>query len=550
MFDSAVEKFSMVLQRKKEDLHAIAAYGQGIALLSIAQRDLQDGKAGLAYTRVQEAIDSCQKFSNSFGCTQKLLGDLHSFGAALPPDVFVDDNNEHVSVEKQLEFVAKGEDAYNVALENHKSTGETSDIEQSVAAQSADLCDVANSILLQARVLCSKYENANDFRVLDVAEVKGLYDKAAAAFQTSIELNPLYAPAWCGLGCAVVAKDPLLAQHAFCRCLQLEQLFPDAYSNLGFLYTSFSAYTASEGSMNALTQIADTPMMWMNRAMVLERDAASHFENQRPEMAERDIVQAADAYRAALQVMKHPDAQLGLSVTGRMVDSKNEKSMAMEYLTQRKDSTSLMKEFMGSSCRMKVAASVIYGAMSMEQALEMEHVGWSEELVDEGKSLVRSSLCEKELASILDLNSLEACLEGREEGTNTQANQPPFPVEVSLQRQILHTPDRPELWLALSEELSVSMEADCAVSEITSAMSAAERASRMLEESMINSGRGNPTEPVDASMFSEALSLFYILQNLKADRENQQKSQASCFALQRALMMCPNNEMAREARGS
>jgi hypothetical protein len=400
-------------------------------------------------------------------------------------------------------------------------------------------------------VQCSKYEKGVDFRVLDVPEVREVYDRAAATFQMSIELNPLHAPAWCGFGCAVVAKDPLLAQHAFCRCLQLEQMFPDAYSNLGFLYTSFDAFDASEGSMNALTQIADTPMMWMNRAMVLEREAVAHIENQRPDVAEREIMQAADAYRAALQVMKHPDAQLGLSITGRMVTIKDDKSKAMAYLTQRKDSTSLMKEFIGSSCRMKAAASVIYGAMSIEQAVENKDAIWSDELVKEGQTSVKDGLIEAELASFMDTDVFEGCLSSTAGDTSHEERRFPFPGEVSLQRQILHSPDRPDLWLALARELTVSLESECPVHKIESAIAAAERASKMLEDSMVNSSRasGIPTPLVEADMISEALALLHFLQNLKSERDEAQ-AKSSAYELQRALIMCPNNRLARAALAS
>ena len=81
LFEDAAEKFGEVLQRKEEtSARQIAAYGQAIALLSIAQRDFQDGKAGAALKSIKRAVSSCKEFSGgNFACIQKLLGDLYSF---------------------------------------------------------------------------------------------------------------------------------------------------------------------------------------------------------------------------------------------------------------------------------------------------------------------------------------------------------------------------------------------------------------------------------------------------------------------------------------
>ena len=49
----------------------------------------------------------------------------------------------------------------------------------------------------------------------------------------------------------------LLTPDAFCRCLQIERMLPEGYSNVGFLYTSLSAFDSSEETMNALTQVAE-----------------------------------------------------------------------------------------------------------------------------------------------------------------------------------------------------------------------------------------------------------------------------------------------------
>jgi hypothetical protein len=69
---------------------------------------------------------------------------------------------------------------------------------------------------------------------------------------------------------------------------------------------------------DALTQVADTPMTWINRALQLEvtLDDANMEDSDR---SIEWISQACDAYRAALQVDKHPAALLGLAISFRIL---------------------------------------------------------------------------------------------------------------------------------------------------------------------------------------------------------------------------------------
>jgi tetratricopeptide (TPR) repeat protein len=557
LFDDAAERFARVLQRDEGSSHAIAAYGQGIALLSIAQRDHQDGKAGSALVRIEQAIDSCQHFSVDFGCTRKLLGDLYSFGASLPPNVFIsgddptkDDGGD--SVQRQVEFVAKGENAYRSVLDAEKfeKADEASLLRASV------VCDVASNILLQAQIAISRHESGNiSLQSHSVPEVDKLYERASEEFRNALEANPLHVPAWCGLGCAVLTKDPLLAQHAFCRCLQIEKMFPDAYANVGFLYTSQQAFGASESVMSALTQVADTPMMWINRAFMLERGAAAHL-GQDPAKAERNISQAADAYRAALQVMKLPDAQLGLSMTGRIITAaddatKYEKSRSISHVAKRKDSSALLKEFLGASHRLKDAASVFGGIMALEQVADADGVTWSDELFSQGQELTKKALLAEGLDGFLDVEAVKTALEKHEDEGIQEEKKLDFPMEVSLQRQILHEPDRPDLWLSLAKSLISSSNASNAVE---SAIAAANRAARMLTEELVYPRRvnGEVASSVKAETVSEALSLVHWLQGSQ-DKKGEvgetkvETSQTSAYDLQRSIMMCPNNPLAREA---
>jgi hypothetical protein len=263
LFDDAANNFFRVLERQEGPTQSIAAYGQGVALLSIAQRDAQDGKAGAALAHVQRAIESCLVSSSElYGCTRKLLGDIYSFGANLPPSVFQDehDSEERLSekdhVRAQVKFIAKGEDAYRSAAEMQVAM----DDNELRVVRASIICDAGVNILLQAQCLSILYGGicGSDCAVSEGnQELQDCLNRAAQEFRVAIETSPLHAPAWCGLGCAVVASDPLLAQHAFTRCMQLDKLFPDAYANIGFLYVSHHAFKPSESVMDSLTQVSD-----------------------------------------------------------------------------------------------------------------------------------------------------------------------------------------------------------------------------------------------------------------------------------------------------
>lgn len=203
LFEEAADKFSEILEHNESGkFQSIAAYGQGVALLSLAERDLRDGKAGSAFAKVTKAIDGCLRLSGEFSCVHKLLGDLYSFGALIPSALF--GVGEEDGVKKQLEFVSHGESAYRSAL---ASVDESLQSDQSTTTQATYRCDIASNILLQAKLVSSTEVGSSD------SESRSLYDKAASEFENSLNLNPISATTWCGFGCAV--EDPLLSQRKY-----------------------------------------------------------------------------------------------------------------------------------------------------------------------------------------------------------------------------------------------------------------------------------------------------------------------------------------------
>lgn len=319
------------------ELISWAIHGQCAARLALAQSDLISGKAGSAFHLIKSALDQCQARTGELSsATHKLIGDLYTFGAKLPNDLFCVDDEEG-SYEAQLGFIAKGEVAYHEAA---RAISET-DTDDSKLIRAMLVSDAGINILLRAQLIAStKTRGVENFNMSSATNE--YFGQAANEFRRALSLCPSYALAWCGLGCCVVKSDPLLAQHAFCRALELDPMFGDGYSNLCFLYTTNGLLEVSAAVSDALTQVSDTPMMWINRALILESEA-----RQRPGHDSNVLLcQASDAYRACLQVDKHPRAVIGIAINGRESWRSFPSNSLCSVLH---DGSSFLKEYLGGA---------------------------------------------------------------------------------------------------------------------------------------------------------------------------------------------------------
>lgn len=266
LFEGAAEKFDLVQDS------IMAAYGKGLALLATAERDAQDGKVGVAYTKIVTAINTLEALQGEelFVCVNKLLGDLYSFASRLPPDVF-QQGSQHQQDSKiltdcKLEFVSCGENAYKKAASKATISFEN---ESNSEVEAVLLSDRGTNQFLQAQILSSLNGEGHGIGsnngFMDVVSrretVQHALGKAKDSFEKALDIDPESTIAWCGLGCASIAQDPINAQHAWSRTLQLDKMLPDAWSNLGFMYASQSKEKLSVEMMDALTQVADTPLM-------------------------------------------------------------------------------------------------------------------------------------------------------------------------------------------------------------------------------------------------------------------------------------------------
>lgn len=250
--DDAEAKFSLgikISHERSADI-TLLAYGRAMTLYYMARRDQQDGKSGAAYSHLLNAIACCKTITGakSYLSINKLLGDLYSYGAEIPQDLFVSGATTD-SFEEKRSLVAEGEACYRTAL----------DVTQDDETRASLMTDIGSNILSRAQMV--ELNIGNGFWIQPTDKVAQLYKDAEDAFRRAIDIVPDLASAWCGLGCSAITSNPLLAQHAFIRAIELDKMSPDAYANLSFLYSKHKRFGSSVAVSDALTEVADTPSM-------------------------------------------------------------------------------------------------------------------------------------------------------------------------------------------------------------------------------------------------------------------------------------------------
>mmetsp|Transcript_4491 Transcript_4491/g.10140 ORF Transcript_4491/g.10140 Transcript_4491/m.10140 type:complete len:1850 (-) Transcript_4491:1250-6799(-) len=353
LYEEAADKCAKVLSLKSSaHVHRIAAYIEGEALLFLARSCAQEGKLGACLSYLEKGITRIsalqleEQSTKEHYCEVKLLGDLYSSGNSLPSYVFAaasplqdkqqKDKIDYFSreVENQLSFLMKGEQAYTLALELGKE--EDGNEEDSKMLMAAAATDLGTNLLSQARVVSMALgegsgggtQTASSELAMQSSQLKDLITRSVNAYLCAIDYSPHEASAWCGLGCALIAVDPLFSQHAFCRALQIDASLADSWSNIGLLYAKSDTEKCSE-VLDYLTQVEDTPLMWIGRGFLLEKTSRAWKDQDLAR--EACLTKAADAYRAALQIKQHPAALLGLSLTCRRADPRLKESNDLVY---------------------------------------------------------------------------------------------------------------------------------------------------------------------------------------------------------------------------
>ena len=385
LLDDAALKFEQVI-RDSSSSHFSASFGLASCMLPSANRNIEEGKYGAALNDLMKGIKSLSIFIEDetkldFICTLKMLGDLYSHGYRIPSSVFVGFDPENF--ETKEDYLKKGEYAYMQLLNMVKTKVDMPDNSSLLAAT---LNDIGTNLLLQA---CSYSDLPQTGNILNAPKldkkVLSLLENSKQFFIESIASNELDPLSWCGLGCALCPLDVMLSQHAFCRALQLDKKCPEAWVNLGLMYADLNKLSESEKAIDALTQVADTPLMWVARGLLLEKSA-----NQEA-CIDKKMNSASDAYRACLQTSRDPSALLGVALTCRRLGL-NSVSNSHDYkLTAEKvfakESHANLTMFLNSSEALSPMVEFLYGIMMIERADE----DIKSELIDLVEKVLHSS---------------------------------------------------------------------------------------------------------------------------------------------------------------
>jgi len=625
LYEEATEKCDKVLLclESSPEIHRMAAYIEGEALLFLARRYIQEGKFGSCLSHLEKGIARLlalplnEKLSaDSYYCEVKLLGDLYSSGNSLPSYVFAtaspSQDKEHerkmghlaVEVENQISFMMKGERAYTLALEFGKNEDENEDDNKCLIA--AALTDLGSNLLSQARVVSTALGEGSgggtNTALSDLTSqsclIKDLITRSINAYLSAVDTSPLEAPAWCGLGCALIAADPLLSQHAFSRALQIDPSLADSWSHISLLYADFDTKKCSE-ILDYLTQVEDTPLMWIGRGFLLEK--TSREWKDKDLAREGCLTKAADAYRAALQIMQHPAALLGLSLTCRRADPGLQNSNNLVY-SSLADHASKLESRMSMLIHQNltgdgnIGASYVSGLTQLEEVLN-GHVGFGGlDLAKEANAALSRARtysnnekeserdmapCEIDLSIRLSLRldrtaefPYELMKNAKEKALSISPSQ--CPVETTdlrnpcneldeARNSVLLNPESGEVWLIfakmLAQELSVEAKDNTMLS---SAIAAAKKAYGLFRERVVNATLLTPRRQASqvksieysdksvvsslppACLFSESMSLISMLEEIEALNNGGKPSvsERSFISLQECLLLDPSNPFA------
>lgn len=537
LLDDAALKFEQVLMDTETSSRFSASYGLASCMLLSANRNIEEGKYGATLNDLIKGIKSLTSFvkddaHSNFICVLKSLGDLYSHGYRIPSPVFVGLKQDKIKgdlcFESKEDFLKQGELVYMQLLEKvEKTEMDLKDFDDR-SLLTAALNDVGTNLLLQARLHCDSLmeESSSNTPIID-DKAASLLDQSKEFFIRAIESNQLDPISWCGLGCALYSRDTMLSQHAFCRALQLDKNCAEAWVNLSLIYGEENKLRASEETIDALTQVADTPLMWIARGLLLEKTA------HQGENVEEKLHSASDAYRACLQTSRDPSALLGLALTCRRLGLSDESKSDDYKLTAEevasKESHANLSMFLDSSGPNDWTAQFLHGVMEIEGGNEGTELG-------------------TDLAAKV-INSLQTSTvtTGNHKHTDRERKQ----TIDAAQQDVMMNPDNGESWLSLAKCLILSL------SEVEKPT----KKSRELVVDVIGRAKqilkaavNEPTTLYPTSVSSIAHKSM-VLRSIKATQLSDvhalsswvpdQDEIASSHDLQRALLLDPENCFAR-----
>ena len=569
----AYTRFKSVLQQY--EFNESTAFGLARSCLPLSKVCLEEGKHALALKYLFEGIGVLERHSAKSLSAFKCLGDLYSFGYTLPHFLF---SNDGLKV-SQLQYISKGENSYRSAYK----LSEEKNLDASMRA--ALMCDVGINLLLQGQIcLQSLFIPSSN----DDDHIKR-FKEASECFLLSIKLEPSYSIAWSGLGTSLIHIDPILSQHCFCRSLELDKSGADSWSNYAFACLNFDAKYCCVESLDALTQIADSPMMWIGRALLLESKG-------RVEGNSSALSKAADAYRTALQVSREPSALLGVALTCRHLhDQKHETKTCSKYVSAVNDLA--FQEFLSSiysfnsiDYRRSVHGSVVGILAMIEESFQLSEITSSCYLREEAKSETAhfpsqklNDIIGKDTHYFEDLAGITKKVSRIAANATVRSTETTFEfpfdtlIDSCVAKKILHeNPCNGHAWINLAKALVNDLNATDKVKEVSkvlvSAKSAVYKAIEISNASAVNPNRilpiyesehhlsrstgitteqGLSLQPVSSSFLAESYALlhWFLVSSYQQSKnliafEGKVESGPTTIHLQRSLILDPENKMA------
>ena len=618
LYVEATSKFKYIFQNDTDIVKQnIAASGLGKGMLCLARKSVIEGKYSAARRFLQEGIDILfqsveqqlpDESAYRHGCAFKLVGDLFSFGIDLPPYVFNDCSNEannHAGIERKIGFVAKGETYYKKAADIFQTCSmspvQSDDLKSDFLALA--FCDIGTNILQQAKLILECTSEGSEVIVRSRSilgfvkendRLRTLLERSIQFFKKSIEIDDLLPDSWCGLGCALTTTSPITAQHCFCRALQIEKTHVDAWTNLYFLFLEYGVTESSPEVIDILTQIIDSPLTWIGRAISLERDSFSADDN------EEVICDAMNAYRSALQTCRHPFALLGSSlmncrlkeVISRRTTKRNSSDKTASKYFFAKESLSHMAIYLKATGDSNIRAKLLYDLMQYHSNISGVHnnsalqeslqaklslLSNTEELIERCATLSLVDKCEKDnlfldenkivpyigfnCSKISDLSQIIS--KYSHQYSNQPENldskdieiKPKFHCNFDTRTKLHLEPDNGLHWLNFSKELILTFVTTKDRRNNEAIFTVTDKAKKLLqsqareishEENLSWHGKGQFLSKDYVNAVSDAYALSsWVNFDLKEDKISSSRELEAHFDIQRSLLLNPENAFAR-----
>lgn len=564
LLEQATEKFGNVLQSRSTIDRYNAAYGLASCMLMFARAAVEEGKFGDALSHLREGIDALEsmeitKSQLNFNCALKLLGDLMSFGYILPASTFASEQVLDVDAEK-MKFVAAAATAYETILMKLDGviTGSLSEIRRTA------FIDLGINFLLQARLSLSPVQFSNT-QSKDFNKGQDHIKSSIHYFLQAVEIDPTSPIGWVGLGNAYLFKDKILAQHAFCRALQLDKGTEEAWANMGLLYIDHGDYSKSEEAVDNLTQVSESSIMWVLRGLLLSNcfDGNGSLQN---------ICRSADSFRAALQISRHRGGLLGLALSCRRVGVLEDLKLGESAYFKRRSDISIreslanLEMYLNDVGKHDIYSEVLLGLMKCERGgllrNRVDSTNIDAELIAEGKQhlleakeiMTLEKTNDAEIENILQ-KSLDIAQAIASADDVSLAQEPNHEIHKARQH-IIDNPGDSLNWLQLSEALIQAMSHDISDETLILVKSSINKAKEIMlfhttHLSLVHPPLNSITNVHDSvvqtilpsSAFSRALALSFWIDDIS----EKEVATVNTFDLQRAMILNPENSVGRNA---